>query len=124
MNPIARKLVAFFGATFLSAVASSAQPLKVDLNGPEHRGDVVTPRWQNWACSEGASISQTFGAVTVTLRATAGNTLVPVLYKGTLDFGATMASDGVVTKSPNGAGIELVLHGLTPGEHTVVTYHN
>jgi len=102
-----------------------AAELKVDLNPPEHRGDTLTPHWENWAWHEGNSGSNTFGHVTVSFRAAPGAALAPVLYKGALDFGTTMAADGFVVKAPAGnAGFDLVLSGLTPGKHSLVTYHN
>jgi hypothetical protein len=96
----------------------------VDFNASDRRPDTFTPHWENWAGHEGASESQTFGAVTVTLRAAPEGMLVPVLYKGALDFGATMAADGLALKDATRGGLEMVIGGLTPGRHTLVTYHN
>jgi hypothetical protein len=102
-----------------------AGELKVDLNPPERRSDILTPHWENWAWHEANSNSQTFGAVTVTFRAAPNELLSPVLYKGTLDYGAHMASDGIVVKNPaDNAGFDMIISGLEPGNHTVVTYHN
>ncbi len=106
------------------AVIKAAE-LKVDLNPPETRKDILTPHWENWAWHEGKSGSQTFGDVTVTFRAATDGMLSPVLFKGLLDYGATMAADGITLgNSANGDGIDMVISGLTPGKHTVVTYHN
>lgn len=108
-----------------AAAAGQAAELKVDLNPSERRPDILTPHWENWAWHEGAAGAQTFGGVTVTFRAETNAVLAPVLYKGTLDYGAHMASDGVVVKaSGRAAGFDLVISGLTPGSHTVATYHN
>ena len=102
-----------------------ADGLKVDLNPPETRKDILTPHWENWAWHEGKSGSQTFGDVTVTFRAAQDGMLSPVLYKGSLDYDATMAADGITSgNSTNGNGIDMAISGLTPGKHTVVTYHN
>ena len=107
----------------VSAVAAPAAALKVDLNPAETRKDILTPRWENWAWHEGQSGSQTFGAVTVTFRAAPpASGLAPVLFKGLLDYGATMAADGLVTKGDG--GFDMVISGLTPGKHTIATYHN
>lgn len=107
----------------VSAVAAPAAALKVDLNPAETRKDILTPRWENWAWHEGQSGSQTFGAVTVTFRAAPpASGLAPVLFKGLLDYGATMAADGLVTKGAG--GFDMVISGLTPGKHTIATYHN
>ena len=117
----------FTVATFclFSAFAVAAAELKVDLNPPDARKDILTPHWENWAWHEGASGSQTYGHVTVTFRATANELIAPVWFKGLLDSGATMAADGIALKnSTNAGGIEMVISGLTPGKHSVVTYHN
>jgi hypothetical protein len=101
-----------------------AAELKVDLNPPDNRKDLLTPHWENWAWREGGSASQTFGNVTVTFRAATNEVLSPVLFKGSLDYGATMAADGIVSKNSSSGGIEMIINGLTPGRHTIVTYHN
>src|SRR5712671_2843537 len=109
----------------LLAATVPATELKVDLNPPDTRKDILTPHWENWAWHEGQSGAQTFGAVTVTFRAATNESLSPVLFKAALDLGATMAADGVVLKnSTNSSGIEMVVGGLTSGKHTIATYHN
>jgi len=111
--------------TLLLASVGRAAELKVDLNPPERRTDILTPHWENWAWHEGSSGSETFGGITITFRAPDNEVLSPVLYKGTLDYGAHMASDGVFVKNPaNNTGFDMVISGLAPGKHTVVTYHN
>jgi len=107
------------------AGAGRAGELKVDLNPPERRTDILTPHWENWAWPEGHSGSQKFGDVTVTFRAATNEVLSPVLFKGTLDYVARMASDGIVVKNSSGdGGVDMVVSGLAPGKHTIVTYHN
>ncbi|HKW28087.1 MAG TPA: T9SS C-terminal target domain-containing protein [Verrucomicrobiae bacterium] len=101
-----------------------AAGLRVDLNPPERRTDLLTPHWENWAWHEGKSGSHSFGSVTVTFR-TPGGSLAPVLFKGLLDYGAHMGCDGMVTGNSSGEdGFDMVISGLTPGQHTIVTYHN
>lgn len=108
----------------LAAIGQAAE-LKVDLNPPERRSDILTPHWENWAWHEGNSSAQTFGDVTVTFRAATNEVLSPILYKGTLDYGAHMASDGIAVKEPvSNGGVDMVISGLAPGRHTVATYHN
>jgi len=118
-------IVKILSLLLAATTAGGAAELKVDLNSSDGRKDVLTPHWQNWAWSEGKTGSQTYGNVTVTFRAVPGGRLAPVLYKSLLDSGATLAADGFVVKSPtNATGIEMVISGLTPGRHTVATYHN
>ncbi len=117
-----------FAATIfclLVAFAAGAAELKVDLNPPDTRKDILTPHWENWAWHEGASGSQAFGNVAVTFRVATNEVLAPVWFKGILDSGATMAADGIALKnSTNASGMEMVISGLAPGKHSVVTYHN
>ncbi len=96
----------------------------MDLNPPDRRGDVLTPHWENWAAHEGIVVTQTFGAVKVSFRVATNELLSPTLFKGALDFHASMAADGLVIKNPSAGEIEMSIAGLTPGKHSVVTYHN
>jgi len=115
----------FFCAAVTLAAPLPARELKVDLNPPERRTDILTPHWENWAWTEGKSGSQTFGDVTVTFRAAPDGVLAPVWFKGLLDYDAHMACDGVVVKKPaDDDGIDMIVSGLTPGRHTIITYHN
>ncbi|MEI6196103.1 MAG: hypothetical protein WCS42_17425, partial [Verrucomicrobiota bacterium] len=120
-----KKAVKIICLLLLCAVAASAAELKVDLNPPETRKDILTPHWENWAWHEGRTGAQSFGAVTVTFLAASNAILTPVLFKGSLDLGVTMSADGVVVKNAtNGSAVDMVIRGLTPGKHTIVTYHN
>jgi hypothetical protein len=99
--------------------------LKVDLNPPDPRSEVLTPRWENWAWQDGPSGSRTFGGVTVTFRPATAKTLGHVWFKGLADYGVRMGLDGIAVTEPGAdGGIDMVISGLTPGPHTVVTYHN
>jgi len=106
------------------AAAARADTLKVDLNAADGRKDAMTPHWSNWAWRGGNSGSEQFGDVTVTFRVATNETLSPILFKGLIDYGATMAADGIFEKAPANGGVDMVISGLTPGKHTVVTYHN
>jgi hypothetical protein len=120
MNKIAGPML----LSLCAATAAHAQGIKVDLNPPDNRKDLLTPHWENWSWHEGKADSRTFGNLTVTLHAATNGTLSPVLFKGLLDYGATMAADGVAVKTPANGGLDLTISGLTPGKHTVTTYHN
>src|SRR5688572_4382066 len=80
--------------TVISWPASGAS-IRVDLNPDNGRSDVLTREWENWPVRDGAaSVSRTFGTVTVTLRS-AGNTgggLTANWWKPGLDYPARMAS--------------------------------
>src|SRR5262252_3773583 len=94
-----RNQVFLIGLMILQAASLGAE-LKVDLNPPDRRGDVLTPHWQNWACHESSVLSNQFGQITIVLGASPGDVLSPVLFKGSLDYGAHMACDGVVLGAP------------------------
>lgn len=116
-----------FAALFLLVTATPAVELKVDLNPPGNRKDLLTPHWENWTWTEGKSGSHSFGDVTVAFRTASAGLLSPVLFKNLIDSGATMAADGIaLTKSTNANanGVEMIISGLSPGRHTVATYHN
>jgi len=116
--------VKFLCAALALAVTGRAGEVRVDLNPPDARKDLLTPHWENWAWHEGGFGSQIFGNITVTFRAAANDVLSPILFKGTLDYGAHMASDGIIVNNPAKGGVDMIIAGLTPGRHTVVTYHN
>ena len=106
-----------FAALLTGLAAGPAKPFKVDLNPPLGRSDMLTPDWENWTVSD-SSTARTFGDVTITLKSEAP--LLGRLFKPNLVYGATMASDGIYTSGP----LELVIEGLAPGTHRLVTYHN
>jgi hypothetical protein len=94
---------------------------RVDLNQDNGRGDVVSPGWDNWRVPEGPAARAKFGDVTVTLRAVGANArLTTGWWKPGFDYPARMASDGVIVHGT----LELVLSGLSPGRHSLGTYHN
>jgi hypothetical protein len=99
-----------------------AAELKVDINPPDRRGDVITPHWENWPVHGNESVTETFDGVTVTFQAETNDLLLPVLYKGLLDNHASMAAYGIITK--NSGVVKVLISGLAPGKHTIVTYHN
>ncbi len=122
---IAIPATALCAILLVQTIAAGAAELKVDLNPPERRADVLSPHWENWAWKEARSGSQTFGGITVTFRAAPDGILTPVFYKGSLDYGARMAADGISIRDSSGSnGVDMVVSGLTPGKHTIVTYHN
>jgi hypothetical protein len=101
----------------LAPPAERGAPLRVDLNPNNGRGDVITPGWENWAFDP-ASPSRAFGPVRVAFRSP--SPLAVRWYKPLLVYGATMSSDGVAAADT----LEMVITGLSPGRHTLATYHN
>ncbi|MEO6436682.1 MAG: T9SS C-terminal target domain-containing protein [Tepidisphaeraceae bacterium] len=104
--------------TSITFVAAS---LRVDINADNDRRDMLSPSGENWRFSESRDASKTFDAVTATLRNAGTGKLEPVGWKGGIDSGALLTTDGVA--NPEG-GIEIVLTGLAAGKHSLATFHN
>ncbi len=100
-----------------SAVAAGP---RVDVNPDMARGDILSPDWENWKIRDGTSATATFGGLTFTLKAGSGRKLVGGWWKPGLDHPARMASDGATVAGP----LELRVRGLTPGRHSLGSYHN
>jgi hypothetical protein len=105
------------------AQADGLKTIRVDLSPSFRRNDTGAPHWQEWQVENGRTATRQIQGVTVTLRqgAVGGAVLEGQWSKKGLAAGALMACDGVFV--PNGA-IEIMLDGLKPGPHTLVTYHN
>ncbi|HEY3761666.1 MAG TPA: thrombospondin type 3 repeat-containing protein [Verrucomicrobiae bacterium] len=120
-------MVLFVWSLLGPATVMRAGELRVDLNSSDERRDAFTPHWENWAPGAGDSASRIFGNVTVTIKASPTGTLTPVLYKGSLDYGATMSADGIAVKNSANTtsnGIDMIISGLAPGNHSIITFHN
>jgi hypothetical protein len=103
------------------ATPSFAFGPRVDLNQDVGRADVRSPGWDNWRVLKGPSATAKFGGIEATLRtADQGGKLTTHWWKPGFDYPARMASDGVMVSGR----LELVLRGLTPGRHSLATYHN
>jgi len=115
-----KRVVQAIAIVAILASHASAQPLRVDLNPDNGRGDVRSPHAENWPITEGAELSRKFGAVEVTFRAPGGR-LASTWWKAGYDSGAVLASDGLTRA---GGTIEMVIRGLSPGRHSLATWHN
>ncbi|MFT3780594.1 MAG: hypothetical protein QM790_01175 [Nibricoccus sp.] len=121
------KTYGLFLATCFLFAADLCASLTVDINPATDRKDVLTEGYANWSVQEGTQVSKKFGEITVTLRPgrSGGNGLVPFMWKGGYDTGATVASDGVTVKDGDKNGsLEVVLSGLSAGRHALLTWHN
>ena len=117
-NIVAIILVLIAGLT----VPLGAIPLRVDINS-QARSDMRTEGWENWQPKEDA-LSQSFGDVTVTLRAGGKDGSIGLTGKKSLVVnGITVAADGAVVTGSKPAIMEVQLEGLAPGAHTFVGYH-
>jgi hypothetical protein len=103
----------------------SSAELKVNLSLPDQRKDILMPHWENWKWQEGKTGSRTFGDVTVTFQGASGSTLNSIWFKALLEHGVHMSLTGISVKGPDSDGqIVMMIRGLSPGKHTVATYHN
>jgi hypothetical protein len=102
------------------AGTAAAQGVKVNLSVTDLRKDLVMPHWENWRVADGRVATQEIGNLKVTLAARGDGKLHAVVYKALLESGVHMGLTGVTAPE----GMTLTIHGLTPGKHSVVTYHN
>ena len=118
------KMRIFIGALLAGwlALAGRAE-VKVDLSINQGRSDILTRGWENWLVQDGPSVSRKIDGVTVTLRGDGGS-VIGAWWKPGIGAGATMASDGACVKGERKVAMEIVLDGLAPGRHSLVTYHN
>ena len=101
-------------ASLLAAIPASAARLRVDINS-ENRADMCTVGWENWRPS-GGDMSQSFGDVTVTLRAGSnGGSIRLSGNKSLVVHGVTVGADGAVAADAKPAVMEIRLEGLAPG---------
>ncbi len=79
----------------LAAVSTGATPLRVDINS-EGRADMRTVGWENWQPAAD-DMSQSFGELTVTLRAGSdGGSISLSGNKALVVHGVTLGADGAV----------------------------
>ena len=110
-------------AGWLGLALPARAAVKVDLSINQSRSDILTRGWENWLVKDGPSASRSFDGVAVTLRGD-GGAVSGGWWKPGIGAGATMASDGVFVKGARKVALEIVLDGLPPGRHSLVTYHN
>lgn len=109
-----------------------AQPndVKVDLDlSGRPLSEVNKLGFQSWVIQSEPAVSKTFGDVKVTFtkKGDFGKGLKTDWYKAGMRSEARpkLISDGITVEDGNSGGaIEMRISGLTPGAHTLLTYHN
>ncbi|MBI5799895.1 MAG: T9SS C-terminal target domain-containing protein [Verrucomicrobia bacterium] len=111
------------GLLLVAACCASAA-VRVDLNEADDRKDSLTRGWENWAVENSGQVKREFGGVTVSLRAVGGASLLTDTWRPGIAAGATVSADGVAVRGQGRVGVEISLAGLSPGRHSLVTWHN
>lgn len=101
-------------------VCTACTAQRFDLSAATGRSDAETLGWQEWEIDSEEAANQSFENGRLELRAKEG-TLEGFLHKPALATGASIAADGVTCES---GAIEIVLSDLSPGKHSLATYHN
>ncbi|MSU28200.1 MAG: hypothetical protein EXS27_09850, partial [Pedosphaera sp.] len=113
----------FLAALAMLMALSGAAAVKVDFNAADDRKDGLTRGWENWPVPNGVWSTRELGGVTVTVRGVGGALRTEVWRPG-IAAGATLSADGVVVREAGRVAVEISFVGLTPGRHSLVTWHN
>ncbi len=101
--------------------------LKIDFS-IAGRAEAIDPNFTAWVINGGSVISSNFNGITITFTKVGpyGAGLTGDWWKsGVDDLHCLMADDGLTVNSGNlGGQIEMRISGLSPGPHTIATYHN
>lgn len=120
-----------FYAVFGAEVAPSPPAFltKVNLN-PSNIRYLEDPDYRVWTIPSGASsASGSFNGVDVNLAAGGGSTLIGSYYKFAYarfwsTLGERVVDQGITTNDQLGLPLILTLKGLSPGNHTLLAWHN
>lgn len=99
----------------------AADPQRVDISPRLDRKDHLSQDRANWMIAADEPAEFQLGNVRLSIKATGNSPLKADWWKAGLAHDATMSSDGVYVED---GGLQLTLHGLAPGKHTLVTCHN
>src|SRR5205823_3467704 len=96
--------------------------LKVRVLAADSRAAYLMPHWENWQW-KADNASRKFGELTVQLNG-GGSPLAGSDRKTLLACGVHMSPAGLVpADAKSGGQIVLTINGLSPGKHTIATYH-
>ena len=100
-------------------VNSVKQPLKVDFDFSGRRLDEVhDPTYKSWVINEAKEAAQSFNDVSIKLK---GDFTSKWFKLGmSAPHYAQLVSDGLFTTKP----LEMIISGLKPGKHALLTFHN
>ncbi len=109
-------------------MAGPAMKVDFDITG-RPSSEVTEPGYVAWPVTDGASASMTIDGVTFTLKKAGSNgtELTTVWQKAAVQYPnyARIAGDGVsVSDGTAGSQIQMTIKGLSPGKHSLLTWHN
>ncbi len=114
------------GVTLAPPVTPSPS-LKIDFS-IAGRAEAIDPTFLPWVINSADVISSNYSGVTITFTRVGpfGTSLTGDWWKsGVDDLHCLMADDGLTVANGNlGGQIEMRISGLSPGPHTIATYHN
>jgi hypothetical protein len=116
------RLAIWIGLIALAFPRAQAR-IQVDIDANQDRNDTQTRHWDEWTAAAGTSVAHRVEGLTITFAQVdpTAALLADDWWKGGLATGGTMVTDGLTAR---GGRIVMTIEGLTPGPHTVVTYHN
>ncbi|MEQ1827924.1 MAG: hypothetical protein ABL921_18330 [Pirellula sp.] len=121
-------LVAWVAIYVQNGVAESqyvGPSINVDISQDSGRNDVIAPGCHHWRFGQSKTANFKIGDLTFVLESLDPSQPISVLWwKKGFDFPAAIASDGASVSSSNGFGLQLRIHGLAPGKHSIASFHN
>jgi hypothetical protein len=106
------------------APASTEQPLRVDISPENGRRDHLSAGCSQWIVAADQPMQFDSRDVSFTVEPLNGDAPVKAdWWKAGLVHDALLSSDGIYNEGPN-AGLRVTIRGLSPGRHTLATFHN
>ncbi len=121
--------------TWLGAVGMMAQHIDFDMTG-RNSSEVTEPDYESWAVARVASDTKTLASgIKLTISASEGATALASNWnKNIVQQNSKLLGDGVFACHLNDGNyiwitegrtaITLTIEGMTPGQHSVIAYHN
>ena len=114
-----------FLSSYSVSIAEAGKPILVDLSPDNQRRDVLAPDAIDWRIASAPTMQCESHRIRMTLRPINGATWASDWWKAGFDHPAALVSDGVVvTDGQPDAMLEMIVEGLSPGKHSILSYHN
>lgn len=130
-----RTFTGFFFLLFAVTAFSQQPEVKIDFNMVNRRAaEVVQDGYTPWVVSGASTDSMTANGVKFFInKGSRGNALSTTYYKAGVQlppetkFDASFTCDGITVNGgdyADGSQIDLIIRGLPPGNHALISYHN